>query len=120
MAGTFRVYDEYYVGLLRGRFTTQTDTYKLALVTSAYVPNPVATDRVSGTTYAVGDVFYSPTFLVYYCAVTAGTAGTGTPAFSGVLGSLTTDGTVVWECVGLSPPSTHTCLLYTSPSPRDA
>jgi hypothetical protein len=53
----------------------------------------------------------------YQICVAAGTAGIVEPVFSDVPGDLTTDGTVIWACIGEAVPSTQVAWTDSTPVP---
>jgi len=75
--------------------------------------NSWGTSRANSTAYVVDQVVRPATGngFLYRCAV-AGTSGGSVPTYPTVIGTTVADGTVTWECVGLS----ITVIDFTDPS----
>lgn len=91
--------------LLDGTVDLDTDTIRVALLTSAYNPRPGAAAWVAATVYAVNTIIISGGR--YYEAIVGGTSSGALPFFNTTAGSITTDSTVTWYSWGYAPPSAH-------------
>jgi hypothetical protein len=105
------IYQYYEAGLNRNRgvINLATDTIKLALVTSSYVPSlnlhkvwKVTTEWQAATAYVLGDRVIPTTAAGYhYLCTTAGTSGATEPTWDTTEGDTTADGagTLVWTTI---------------------
>lgn len=114
MIGQLRFYDNFWYGLMRGRFTAQTDVLKIALLGSGYAPCTSYGTRDGLLNYSEGDVIFSAAHNCFFVASQGGKSALGAPIFDTAAGNKTTDGTVVWVSVGLAPPSTHVAFADVS------
>ena len=97
-----------------GTIDFDTDTVKVALLTSGYNPRPGAAAWNATVTYALGTVIiYGGR---YYEALSAGVSAGAVPLFPTIIGATITDNTVTWYCWGYAPPSTHSVFADVSAS----
>lgn len=114
MATATTLYDNTRRFLIDGTIDIDTDTIKVALLSSAYAPRPGAPAWNAATVYAT----YAVVVVSgkYYEAIVGGTSSGAIPFFSGVSGTLTADNTVTWYCWGFAPPSAHSIFADVSAS----